>query len=149
MALDTRVTTNGTTVTVAFSGELDISRAEEVERELERIEAEGPDLIVFDLRGLEFLDSTGLRLILGADSRGRREGRRVVIVPGPEIVHRVFRSTLLDNRLEFAESPEAVGGPGDDAWPPVPGRAAGAGGGQTRARRARRQRARGTTGRGP
>ena len=85
MALDTRVTTNGSTVTVAFSGELDISRAEEVERELERIEAEGPDLIVFDLRDLEFLDSTGLRLILGADSRGRREGRRVVIVPGPEI----------------------------------------------------------------
>ena len=115
MALDTRVTTNGSTVTVAFSGELDISRAEEVERELERIEAEGPDLIVFDLRDLEFLDSTGLRLILGADSRGRREGRRVVIVPGPESVHRVFRITLLDNRLEFAESPEAVGGPGDDA----------------------------------
>jgi anti-anti-sigma factor len=115
MALDTRVTTNGSMVTVAFSGELDISRAEEVERELERIEAEGPELIVFDLRELEFLDSTGLRLILGADSRGRREGRRVVIVPGPEIVHRVFRITLLDNRLEFAESPEAVGGPGDDA----------------------------------
>jgi len=39
----------------------------------------------------------------------------VVIVPGPESVHRVFRITLLDNRLEFAESPEAVGGPGDDA----------------------------------
>src|SRR5438874_12815866 len=109
MALDTRVTTNGSTVTVAFSGELDISRAEEVERELERIEAEGPDLIVFDLRDLEFLDSTGLRLILGADSRGRRGGRRVVIVPGPETVHRVFRITLLDRRLEFAESPDDAG----------------------------------------
>src|SRR5207249_6769805 len=115
MALDTRVTTNGGTVTVAFSGELDISRAEEVERELERIEANGPELIVFDLRDLEFLDSTGLRLILGADSRGRREGRRVVIVPGPETVHRVFRITLLDRRLEFAESPEDAGGHGPDA----------------------------------
>src|SRR5438874_2586615 len=110
MALQTNVTTSGTTVTVAFSGELDISRAEEVERELERIESEGPELLVIDLRGLEFLDSTGLRLILGADSRGRREGRRVAIVPGPESVHRVFRITLLDNRLEFVESPEAVGG---------------------------------------
>ena len=109
MALNTDVTSAGDAVTVAFTGELDISRAEEVERELEQIEAGGPGLIVFDLRGLEFLDSTGLRLILGADSRGRREGRRVVIVPGPETVHRVFRITLLDRRLEFAESPEAAG----------------------------------------
>src|SRR5207253_1270255 len=78
------VTTDGDAVTVAFSGELDISRADDVERELERLEAEGPSLLVLDLRGLEFLDSTGLRIILSADSRARRGGRRVVIVPGPE-----------------------------------------------------------------
>ena len=115
MSLDTDVSTTDGGVTVAFRGELDISRAEEVERELERIEAEGPQLVVFDLRGLDFLDSTGLRLILGADSRARREGRRVVIVPGPEKVHRVFRITLLDRRLEFADSPEAARGDGTDA----------------------------------
>jgi anti-sigma B factor antagonist len=108
MTLDTTVTNSGDRVIVAFSGELDISRAEEVERELERIEQEGPTLLVFDLRGLEFLDSTGLRLLIGADSRARRDGRRVVIVPGPEKVHRVFRITLLDRRLEFAASPEDV-----------------------------------------
>ena len=110
MSLATNVTSTGDVITIAFSGELDISRADEVERELERIEGEGPSLLVFDLRGLEFLDSTGLRLILGADSRGRRDGRRVVIVPGRDSVHRVFRITLLDRRLEFADSPEAVGG---------------------------------------
>ena len=108
MVLDTRVSNDDGRVVVAFAGELDISRAEEVERELERVEAERPPLVVFDLRGLEFLDSTGLRLILGADSRARRDGRRVVIVPGPEKVHRVFRITLLDRRLEFADSPEDV-----------------------------------------
>jgi anti-sigma B factor antagonist len=113
MSLSTNVTSAGDAVTVAFAGELDISRADEVERELERIEGEGPTTLVFDLRGLDFLDSTGLRLILGADSRARRDGRRVVIVPGPEAVHRVFRITLLDQRLEFAESPEAVAAEGD------------------------------------
>jgi anti-anti-sigma factor len=110
MSLATNVTSTGDVVTIAFSGELDISRADDVERQLERIEGERPPTMVFDLRGLEFLDSTGLRLILGADSRSRRDGRRVVIVPGPDTVHRVFRITLLDRRLEFAESPEAVGG---------------------------------------
>src|SRR5256885_15572431 len=118
MALNTDVTSDGNAVTVAFSGELDISRAEEVERELERIEAEGPDLIVFDLRDLEFLDSTGLRLILGADSRGRREGRRGGVVPGPASGHRGFRVTLLGNRLGVAGSPEGVGGAGGGGWAP-------------------------------
>ncbi len=109
MSLDMKVSEVGNgAVAVAFSGELDISSAEEVELEIERIEGRKPSVVVFDLRELEFLDSTGLRLILGADSRARREGRRVVIVPGPEKVHRVFRITLLDRRLEFIDSPEAA-----------------------------------------
>jgi anti-sigma B factor antagonist len=111
MVLGTTITeTDGGVVTVAFSGELDISRADEVERELERLESGKPTTLVFDLRELEFLDSTGLRIILGADSRARREGRRVAIVPGPEKVHRVFRITLLDRRLDFADTPEAAAG---------------------------------------
>lgn len=117
MALQTTITADGNgEVTVTFVGELDISRAEEVELELERVEAGSPDRLVFDLRGLEFLDSTGLRIILGADSRARRDGRSVAIVPGPEKVQRVFRITLLDRRLEFIDAPEAETGddePGD------------------------------------
>ncbi|MFN2545445.1 MAG: STAS domain-containing protein [Actinomycetota bacterium] len=109
MALNTTVSTSDGRVVISFEGELDISRAEEVERELERVEADRPSVVVFDLRGLDFLDSTGLRLLLSADSRARRDGRRIVIVPGPEKVHRVFRITLLDRRLEFAESPEDIG----------------------------------------
>ena len=112
MTLQTTVTESDGSVTVSFTGELDISRAEEVERELERVEAKNPSVIVFDLRSLDFLDSTGLRLLLSADSRARREGRRVAIVPGPENVHRVFRITLLDRRLEFVQSPEAAGDSG-------------------------------------
>ena len=110
MTLATNISDSGQgVVTIAFSGELDISRAEEVELELERIEAGKPQALVFDLRDLEFLDSTGLRIILGADSRARRDGRRVAIVPGPEKVDRVFRITLLDRRLDFVQSPEDAG----------------------------------------
>ena len=110
MTLDTKITRSEGAVVVAFSGELDISRAEEVELELERIEAEGPTVLVLDLRGLEFLDSTGLRIILAADTRARRSGHNVSIVPGPEKVQRVFRITLLDRRLDFVDAPEdAIG----------------------------------------
>src|SRR4051794_24989479 len=48
-------------VRLALSGELDISSAPRVEEELTRIEADPPALLVLDLRGLAFMDSTGLR----------------------------------------------------------------------------------------
>ena len=113
MTLDVEVKEGeGGLVSLTFAGELDISRADQVEREIERVEEKSPQTIVFDLRGLEFMDSTGLRLILGADSRARREGRRLLIVPGPEPVQRVFRITLLDRRLDFVEDAAEI--PGDE-----------------------------------
>jgi anti-sigma B factor antagonist len=111
MTLDTTVTrAEPGMVVVAFAGELDISRTEEAELELERVEADGPEILVLDLRGLEFLDSSGLRVILGADTRARRAGRSVVIVRGVEKVQRVFRITLLDRRFDFVDDPEDVRG---------------------------------------
>ena len=92
--------------TLVLSGELDISTSADVEAELARVEAKDPPLIVLDLRGLSFMDSTGLRLVLGADSRARKAGRRLAVVPGPEAVHRVFLIALLDKRLEFLRDPQ-------------------------------------------
>ena len=96
--------TNGDTATVRFEGELDLASAGQAEAALARVE-EDPTAptIVLDLRGVRFLDSTGLRVILAADSRARRSGRVVQVIPGPEAVHRVFRIALLDRRLEFIE----------------------------------------------
>jgi anti-anti-sigma factor len=98
----------GGTPWVTLSGELDISTAPEVERELVRIDREAPSRIVVDLRELTFIDSTGLRAIITADARFRRSGARMILVPGPPAVDRVFRIALLDQRLEFSEDPESI-----------------------------------------
>jgi anti-sigma B factor antagonist len=98
----------GETPWVTLSGELDISTAPEVERELVRIDREAPSRIVVDLRELTFIDSTGLRAIITADARFRRSGARMILVPGPPAVDRVFRIALLDQRLEFSEDPESI-----------------------------------------
>ena len=88
--------------TVRLSGELDISTAVALERVLDELQApDGPGQIVMDLRGLRFMDSTGLRLLVTADLRLRGEGRELALVPGPEAVHRVFRLALLEERLTF------------------------------------------------
>lgn len=90
-------------VQVSLRGELDLSTVEKVEDELRRIEDRADKLLVLDLSGLTFLDSTGLRLMVTADQRARKAGRRLAIVKGPETVHRVFTITKLDDRLEMVE----------------------------------------------
>jgi anti-anti-sigma factor len=99
-------------VELAFRGELDIAAFAMVEERLREVEAEKPRVIVFDLRGLRFMDSTGLRVILSADQRARRDGWRIAVVEGPEAVHRVFRLALLDRRLDFVSDPADVDGAG-------------------------------------
>lgn len=95
-------------VRVALSGELDISTAPRVEEELDRVEAEPPGVIVLDLRGLAFMDSTGLRVIVSADARAREQGRRLAVVRGPEAVQRIFRVTRLEERLDMVDDPAAI-----------------------------------------
>lgn len=89
---------------VALRGELDLSTAAKVERELQRVEQSGIKLVVLDLSELTFLDSTGLRLIVGADQRARESDRRLAVVKGPATVQRVFTITKLDDRLEMLDS---------------------------------------------
>lgn len=90
-------------VHVSLRGELDLSTVEKVEAELRRVEEDDAKLLVLDLSGLTFLDSTGLRLMVTADQRARKAGRRVAIVKGPETVHRVFTITKLDDRLQMVD----------------------------------------------
>jgi anti-anti-sigma factor len=94
--------------TVRLRGELDISGAEEIERSIEEIEKTATGILIIDLRGLEFMDSTGLRLILSADARARDRGSSLIIVRGPETVHRVFRMAALEDRLQFVDDPTDV-----------------------------------------
>jgi anti-anti-sigma factor len=95
-------------VHVVLIGELDISTAQRLEDDLRRVEAERPELIALDLQQLSFMDSTGLRLLITADSRARDEGRRLVIVQGNEMVQRVMRLTRLDERLTIVPDAGAL-----------------------------------------
>jgi anti-anti-sigma factor len=95
-------------VHVALAGELDLSTVNKVQDELRRVEADSPATVVMDLSKLTFLDSTGLRCIVTADERARQEGRRMVVVRGPDPVQRVFAITRLEERLEMVDDAAAV-----------------------------------------
>jgi len=97
---------NGTAV-LSLTGELVFETARKVERELRVIEERKPTALAIDLSGLSMIDSTGLALVVSADSRARSEGRRLMVVEGPDSVQRVFRMTRLDDRLDIVPSLEA------------------------------------------
>jgi anti-anti-sigma factor len=106
--LEVRTEERNGLVHVALLGELDLSTVAKVQEELRKAEAESPPTLVVDLSKLTFLDSTGLRCIVTADERARDEGRRVVIVRGPDPVQRVFAITRLEERLEMVDDAGAV-----------------------------------------
>jgi anti-anti-sigma factor len=106
--LEVRTEDRNGLVHVALVGELDLSSVAKVQEELRKVEASAPPTLVVDLSKLTFLDSTGLRCIVTADERARDEGRRIVIVRGPDPVQRVFSITRLDDRLEMVDDAGAV-----------------------------------------
>jgi|ERR687897_760804 anti-anti-sigma factor len=84
-------------------GEFDLAGVAAFETALEREALPMGDPIVLDMRGLTFIDSSGLRSVLMADSRVRAEGGRCVIVRGPERVTRVLELTGVNDRLELVD----------------------------------------------
>lgn len=90
--------------TLALAGELDLATAGSVSAELERLEATGVPLRI-DLSELEFIDSTGIAILVGVHNR--LENRlQVVPSPAPE-VRRVLAITGLDAKLPFAPPVES------------------------------------------
>jgi anti-sigma B factor antagonist len=98
----------GEVAVLPLGGDLDLSTAPEVEREIRRAEARRPGVLVLDLRAVTFLDSSILREIVAAHVRARRDGRRLAVAVGSEAVRRVFRITLLEWRLEIVRDPAEV-----------------------------------------
>jgi anti-sigma B factor antagonist len=107
--LDFETTRNGSVAVVRAVGELDLSGAAVLEGELDRL-VQDPELsaVVLDMRGLQFMDSSGLRLVVLADMNAREAGRRFALVRGGETVHRVFEITRMSERLDFVDDPEQV-----------------------------------------
>jgi anti-sigma B factor antagonist len=85
---------------ITLTGELDISNVERFESALMELEGERPALVILDLKGVRFIDSTGLSLLLNADARARRQNRHVTIISGNGAARRIMRTVALDQILD-------------------------------------------------
>ncbi|MEA2409615.1 MAG: hypothetical protein QOC77_176 [Thermoleophilaceae bacterium] len=92
-----------------------------LELELLIAEARKPPVLVIDLAHLRFMGVSGLRSVLDAARRARREGRQLVVTnPLPHIV-RLFELTAIDQSLELLRRPlyAIAGGSGDTPLAPA------------------------------
>ena len=92
---------------IALAEELDLAGAATLEQALGAIDA--PALVV-DLRGLEFMDSSGLRAIVLSAQRAQDAGRRFALIAGAAQVMRVFDITRMRERFEFVADAREVSG---------------------------------------
>ena len=112
ISLETR---DGVTV-VAGHGYVDLSTRLKLSTALNELVAEGRDDVVVDLCEVEFIDSTGLGVLMNALRRLTRQRRtlRVACAPGP--VRRVFELAGLEGTFAIFDSREdacaSLGRPG-------------------------------------
>ena len=96
---------DGATV-LAPTGELDLASSPELEAELERVKES--ELIIVDLRQLEFIDSTGLSVLVKANQRAQQAGRRFALVNGGWQIQRLLSLTGIADRLPLVDTPEEL-----------------------------------------
>jgi len=94
----------GTVVTV--SGELDVASSQLLERELAKLQEVA--LVVVDLRGLTFIDSTGLGVLVRAHQLAQEQERRFGLVRGNGQVNRLLSLTGLDEELLVGDSADQL-----------------------------------------
>ena len=102
--LSLRVQPHGEAVLVRATGELDLSAAEAFESQLEEELARDGAIVVLDLSGVTFLDSTGLRTLLRIAEEDARSGSRLSIrreLSPP--VQRLLDLTRIEQQLPFAD----------------------------------------------
>jgi anti-sigma B factor antagonist len=89
---------------VALSGELDMASVSTLEDQLAHVEGDGVTVIMLDLRGLTFIDSTGLRAFLQARKRAEANGHRLILIGASEHARKLFSLTGTEFLLDEGEA---------------------------------------------
>jgi anti-sigma B factor antagonist len=87
--------------TVALSGRLDVTTVADVRIALHDAVDGGAGDLVVDLAAIDFIDASGLGVLVGAHRRAGRAGRRLVLRNVPDRVLRLLALTRLNRVLQI------------------------------------------------
>ncbi|HEX5224312.1 MAG TPA: STAS domain-containing protein [Solirubrobacteraceae bacterium] len=86
-------------VILTVRGEVDIASAPWLDRELRHAEESSPNRIVLDLADLDFIDSSGVCLLMDARRRADSDGRLLALIGVPAHARRLFQITGVETAL--------------------------------------------------
>ena len=104
-AFDVVVSFGAESVVIRPRGELDLATSDRLAATLQSTD-EAAAVIVVDLSELNFIDASGLRVLIEAK---QMLGDRLTLLPGPASVQRLFALTRTDGVLGFAPGPDEDG----------------------------------------
>ena len=97
-----KVSADGDKAVVALQGELDMSGTDRAREAIEQAE-DNAKLVILDLSALDFIDSTGLEVILRAARRAQDNGGRLVVRRPSSYVKRILEMTAIDQSLDVVD----------------------------------------------
>lgn len=112
LSLQTRTVADQTVLEVG--GEIDVYTAPRLKERLLELVADGTRQILVDLEAVEFLDSTGLGVLVGGLRRVRAQGGHLALVCTQERILKIFRITGLASFFDIHPSVEAAAGAASD-----------------------------------
>jgi anti-anti-sigma factor len=107
MTFSTSVERRESAAIVRLEGDLDIAAETRALADLERA-MDGAGVLIADLRGLGFLDSTGVRVLLETDIRAREHGLRFGVARGGGMIARLLDVTSIDERFPVVDEPDEL-----------------------------------------
>lgn len=106
LSLATRVVAAHTVLEVG--GEVDVYTAPKLRERIAELLDGGVKAIIIDLGRVEFMDSTGLGVLVGGLRKARAVGASYGVVCGRESLLKIFRITALDQVLPLYPSIDAA-----------------------------------------
>ena len=100
---DSVVDQEGTIVTFVLKGEIDLLAVQQLEGQIDLAFDGDERLVVLDLGGVEFIDSTGLRMLLRIRSQVTSDGGNLLIGRLSRPVKKLLDLTMLTDRFEFLD----------------------------------------------
>ena len=95
MELNVITRREGVRTVVSVAGEIDVYTAPSLRERLAELDAQGISDIVVDMSAVEFLDSTGLGVLVGGLKRARLRGGSLRLVSDQEKILKILRITGL------------------------------------------------------
>lgn len=92
---------DGECVRVVTTGELDLATSPQLEQEMRAVLARGARRVVIDMAKLTFVDSSGLRVLIGLYERSKEDGWELALTSPSEQARAVFRISGAEEHLPF------------------------------------------------